>query len=305
MFAGLLWVIATGLTWASISAVMSNVARCRVPTFLFYSIGATLTAILGWILLVDWQAAARLPLRELLIAAPLFMLPGLVNVASQTVMVQSLKLGHNGLSIAIRNCAGIVPFTVGLLFLNATVRWFNWIGLLLITVGLILIALSKKSSGNRTSKTVFTLKWLIAAAGSMLLSGTFQTLNMLSTVKFNTIVKIGMATPLVMTCCALGYIAAFLIWQRKSLAGGSFTGAVWRYAGVWAVLALLSYYFMFAAIDAMRAANATALVFPTVMGINISCFSVYSKIKLHEKYTALNIGCLVLCLLGVILLNLR
>ena len=305
MFTGLLLVIATGITWATISAVMSNVARYRVPTFLFYSIGASLTAICGWIFLVDWQAAVQLPLRELLIAAPLFMLPGLVNVASQTVMVQSLKLGHNGLSIAIRNCAGIVPFTAGLLFLHATVRWFNWIGLLLITLGLILIALGKKSTGNQSSTPVFSLKWLIAAAGSMLLSGTFQTLNMLSTVKFNTIVKIGMATPLVMTCCALGYIAAFLIWQRKSLTDGSFTGAVWRYAGVWAVLALFSYYFMFAAIDAMRATNTTALVFPTVMVINISCFSVYSKIKLHEKYTVLNICCLVLCLLGVILLNLR
>ena len=84
-----------------------------------------------------------------------------------------------------------------------------------------------------------------------------------------------------------------------------FSAQVWRYAIIWAVLAVFSYYFMFEAINAMRKIDAAALVFPMVMGLNVSGFSIYSKIKLREPYTPVNIACLILCLTGVILLSLR
>ncbi len=304
MFHGLIWIIATGVSWASISAVMSNVARYRVPTFLFYSIGAVLTAVMAWVFLVDWRAAVNMPLGDFLIAAPAFLIPGLINVVSQAVMVRTLKLGHNGLSVAIRNCAGTVPFMVGFLFLDARVYWFNWVGLLLITSGFVLITLSRKKSAS-DKKTGFSMKWLMFALASMMLSGTFQTFNTLATMKFNTVVKLGMATPLLMTCCAAGYISAFLIWQRDSLKIWGFSGQVLRYAAVWAVLALLSYYFMFKTLDVMRDINAAALVFPTVMGVNVCCFFTYSKFKLREPYTFVNICCLLMCLLGVVMLSVR
>jgi uncharacterized membrane protein len=250
--------------------------------------------------------ASKLSLGDFYAAVPYFLIPGIINVASQAVMVRTLKLGHNGLSVAIRNCAGLVPFSVGVFFLGSTVKWFNSIGLLIIITAFIMIALSKKNnSSNPSGHQLFSFKWLLFAAASTLLSGTFQTFNTLSTVKFNYMVKSGMATPLLMSCCAFGYITALLLWQRDAVKTINISGKVWRYAVLWAVLALLSYFFMFKTLDIMRSLNAAALVFPTIMGINVSCFFIYSKFKLREPYTLTNICCLIMCLLGVILLSLR
>ncbi len=299
MYLGLFLALCTGLSWASISAIMSNVAKYRIPTFLFYTMGATFTAAVSWIFMVNWQMAVNLSASKILVAVPCFLLPGAVNVLSQTVMVHTLKTGHNGISIAIRNCGGTVPFLVGYFFLGNKVTVLNFVGMVMIFTGLTLIATGCKNNNDKTYK--FSSAWLIAATASMLLSGTFQTLNTLITGKFPYIIECGMATPLIMSSCSAGYAIAYICSEKQTPASG-ISGDVCKYALLWGIMALLSYFFMFKTLDVMGKHNVSALVFPLVMGVNVSMFFVYSKIRLREPYSMRNVISLLLCICGVIML---
>lgn len=304
MWLGLFLALCTGLSWASISAIMSNVARCRIPTFLFYTAGSAFTAAAAWIFMVKWQQVRNFSAGEIIMAVPFFLLPGIVNVLSQTVMVRSLKLGHNGISIAIRNCAGIVPFLIGYLFLDSRVTVVNFLGMFLIFTGLILIAAGCEKTNGNLKSSGFSRIWLITAAGSMLLSGTFQTLNTLVTGKFPHIIECGLATPLLMSSCCAGYATVYFRSEKENSAA-VFSRKVWKYAICWGVMALFSYFFMFRTLTVMGAYQASALVFPLVMGINVSAFFIYSKLHLHEPYSVRNIISLLICICGVIMLAWR
>lgn len=66
-----------------------------------------------------------------------------------------------------------------------------------------------------------------------------------------------------------------------------------------------SYFFMFRALDCMNKIGGTALVFPIVIGVNITAFSLYSRFRLRERYTPLTLCSLLLCVSGIIVLTLK
>ncbi len=303
MLIGISLAVLTGLTWAIISMMMSFVAKYKVSVFKFYLIGNAVAMPVAWLLFPSWDKVAPSVMPYLLPFALILILSGLVNVASQAIMVLTMKLGHNGISIAIRNCAGAIPFLTGVLIWHNKVTLLNVAGLIMILTALFLIALN--SNKNKGPGGV-TLKWLIAVAFSLILSGTFQTLNSFSSHFSPEALNTGMRIPILFSAAALGN-GIVTLWESKMQKTEKKT--VPRIfiilPLVWCVIAISSYFIMFHAIDAMHAVNADALTFPIVIGVNISTFSLYSKFKLHEPYSLKEICCLLLCALGIIFLTLK
>lgn len=302
MAAGILFAVLTGLTWALISMTMSVVARHKISVFLFYWIGNTAAALIAWIFVPDWRSLRSLSFSALFPLLLLLTLAGFVNVASQAFMVLTLKLGHNGISIAVRNCAALIPFLIGVLVWHNEVGLLNIAGLLMLLGGLVMIALGNRSNGEADLRRV-SWKWLLAVAASLGCSGAFQTLNSLTARLAPELLNTGLRVPMLLTSCALGNCVASLLRGDMAQVRNGVPHVIPAMALGWSLTAIGSYYFMFRSLDSMNAAGASALVFPIVIGVNISTFSLYSKFRLKEPYSVLSVTSLLLCLFGIILLT--
>ena len=302
MIFGILFAILIGLSWAGISMMMSAVAHSGGSVFLFYLIGNAVAAVIAWLLIPDWNRMAEMSGMTLLSLIVPVAIAGLVNVASQAMMVWTLKLGHNGISIAVRNCAAVIPFSIGFLFWGNRVGLLNLAGLLMILTAMVQIALNSRKREERAEKR-FPLKWLLAMVLSLSCSGSFQVLNSMTARISPELLQTGIRIPLLLTSCAIGNGVVYLLIQRNSPGGGTVPRFFRVMVPGWSLLAILSYFFMFRALDMMNRVEASALVFPIVTGVNISTFSLYSRFRLREPYSAISVCSLLLCALGIIFLT--
>ncbi len=300
----MIFAILTGLSWAGISIMMSTVARNRISVFLFYWIGNTISAVAAWLFMPDWSAFDKVSGKSLTTLILLLFFAGFVNVASQAVMVLTLKLGHNGISIVVRNCAAVIPFLTGVLLWNNRVGITGFIGLAMIFSGMAGIVLGRNATVNSPSGKV-SLKWLIAVAASLALSGSYQLLNSFTARLSPETLETGIRIPLLLTSGATGNcIAFFLSRKTEAITADAKKLLLWMTVG-WSVLAIISNSFMFKTLDVMTSIGASALVYPIVIGVNIMTFSLYSRFRLKERYTWLAICSLLLCVSGIIFLTLK
>ena len=105
MFSALLWTLITALFFATISATISFLARDRMSSFNFFTIVNLAASLIAWIVLPDWSMASQVDWGMLFAFT---LITGGVNTASQAMLVLTLKLGHNGLTVAIRNLAAVI-----------------------------------------------------------------------------------------------------------------------------------------------------------------------------------------------------
>lgn len=140
-------------------------------------------------------------------------------------------------------------------------------------------------------------------AASLGCSGAFQTLNSLTARLAPELLNTGLRVPMLLTSCALGNCVASLLRGDMAQVRNGVPHVIPAMALGWSLTAIGSYYFMFRSLDSMNAAGASALVFPIVIGVNISTFSLYSKFRLKEPYNVLSVTSLLLCLFGIILLT--
>ena len=115
MLTALVWTFVTALFFATISATLSFLARDKMSSFHFFTIVNLAASAIAWIVLPNWSMAGEVNWLMLF----LFILAtGIVNTASQAMLVLTLKLGHNGLTIAIRNLAAVISMFFALIFLH-------------------------------------------------------------------------------------------------------------------------------------------------------------------------------------------
>ena len=105
MLTALTFTILTGFSFASISMIVSRIARDRISFFQFFTVSNLTTSAAAWLLLPDWTLISGVDWTKLLLLTGSI---GVVNTASQAAFVSSLKWGHNGLSVAIRNTASMI-----------------------------------------------------------------------------------------------------------------------------------------------------------------------------------------------------
>ncbi len=122
----------------------------------------------GFIFLVTTLVSAVVFLREIptiptVIAGVAF---GLSAVAFQTFYVMAFSTGPVGLTSTVANCSLFIPIVFGIFLYNEQPSVFNYIGIFLVFVALVLIPNGKKSEGGKGG-----LKWFLLACLTMIFNG--------------------------------------------------------------------------------------------------------------------------------------
>ena len=297
MFSALLWTLITALFFATISATISFLARDRMSSFNFFTIVNLAASLIAWIVLPDWSMASQVDWGMLFAFT---LITGGVNTASQAMLVLTLKLGHNGLTVAIRNLAAVISMFFALIFLHEKVSIVNFAGVAMIIVSLALIAVfSKKNSVSPDLK-----KWVPCVIIALLLSGAYQILLTGSLLLPDATRRAGVLTPALFAGCGISNLAVslFEVFSSKIKFGtGIFNRRTLTVAACWVAAAILQYFALFKALEAMKKCGMAALAWPLIIGINTSCFAVFCRLRWKEKYPLTTIIGMIGCILGVIL----
>jgi|GEM_PF-6693082 len=298
MISALIFTVLTGFSFALIAVIVSRIARGPISFFQFYTLSNLVAAAAAWILLPKW---------ELLPGADWFMIllivgsAGMVNTASQTAFVCSLKWGHNGLAETIRNSASVLSMFFGLLFLHETISIVNFSGVVLILLSLAVIAVfGKKGSFSTDLK-----KWIPAVVGSMLFSGAYQILLTGTVMLSEHDREAGIIIPCLLAANAFWNLVASLIEHRvrkEKQAFYHFSAPVRKVLFFWAGAALLQYYLLLNALSRMHEAGMASLTWPMLIGINVTAFAAFCHLKWREKYPPSTVIGMIGCILGSIMI---
>lgn len=298
MLEALIFTVLTGFSFASISVIVSRIARDKISFFQFYTLSNLTAAAAAWVLMPDWNLLSGVGWGRILLITGA---AGMVNTASQAAFVCSLKWGHNGLSATIRNSASVISMFFALFFLHETISIVNFSGVVLILLSLAVTAVF----GKKNSFAADLKKWIPAVVGSMLLSGIYQILLTGTVLLSEHDRKAGIIIPCLLVSGACWNLLASLIEhgiRREKEKFYHFSAGEWKVLAVWAGAALLQYYLLLNALNRMREAGMAALTWPMLIGINVTAFSVFCRLKWKEKYPPATVIGMIGCVLGLIMI---
>ena len=301
----LLFTVLTGLSFASISIIVGRLAKDRISFFQFFTLSNLIASAAAWALMPTWSLVPGIEWGKVLLITGSI---GLVNTASQAALVCSMKWGHNGLSVAIRNTASMISMLFALIFLHEKISVINAFGVLVVIVSLAVIAIfGKKNSVSSDLK-----KWIPAVIGSLLLSGTYQILMTSTVILPETTRKAKVIVPCLMGFCCIGNLIASLIEQKirnnKDIRDEDdrklfhFDKKVWQVLFCWVAGALIQYYLLLRALSSMREAAMASLAWPMLIGVNVTTFSIFCRLRWKEKYPLTTIIGMVGCVAGIIMM---
>lgn len=264
--------IGVGVMWAIVGAIMSSVASSGRSITAFYAVGNGLTALVAWILFVDWQAInGDIPYLRALIFW--MVVAGIVNGVGQILMISAMRRGLRNATWGIGQSAMLVSCLATVILFGEQPGAIGWTGILCLMMALYFLSSAPDpSADNRESSRT----WLMLSLGTLLAMGAAQVL-MGYPSRWDGFVDVArLRTPVTLTSAALFYTLVMLaLRQRVSRMdlGLSF---------FWSLAALASYYALFLCLDKMAEHRLAGLVYPIGVGTCIVIFSLYSRVALSE-----------------------
>lgn len=295
MIEGIFITIGVGILWILIVIIMSRVASTGIFIFAFFGIASGLTALVAWVLIVDWQAllagtAARLPELVLWIS-----LTGALNAAAQALVVGTMRRGHMGMTWAVSQTAIIIPFVGSVLIWRETPGLTGWCG-----VGCILAAIAvlarEHGSANDPSRDRL---WLPLALLTFLTLGLAQLLLGVPSHWTNCPDSARLRIPILLST---GTVVHVLIIFIKRI---HVDIRILPLCLAWTALGLVSLIGLFKCFDIMAQFGLAGIVYPLAVGTSIVGFSIYSHIRLREMYTRTTMAGLSVAIIGIILIACR
>ncbi len=294
----LLFTLLTGFSFASISMIVSRVAKDRISFFQFFTLSNLLASVMAWIILPNWELVPGVNWWKVLLLTGSV---GVVNTSSQAAFVCSFKFGHNGLSAAIRNTASMLSMIFGLLVLHEKISLINAFGAVVVLSSLAVIAIF----GKKNSLSSDLKKWIPAVAASFLFSGLNQILLTGTVLLSPTDRESGVIIPCILLSVGTANIIAAQIekiirhTEEKFF---NFDTRTWRVLFCWSCAALVQYYLLMKALAYMREAEMASLTWPILIGVNVTSFAIFCRLRWKEKYPLTTLIGMFGCVLGIIMM---
>jgi drug/metabolite transporter (DMT)-like permease len=292
---GLLLTLAVGAVWTLVGVAMGTVARRGWSLVAFYLVGTWCVALPSWLLLPRWGALlagqVRVPpgLLGVLVAA------GVANTAGQVLLVTSMRRGNPAVAWTIGQSAMVVSYLWTVLVWHDPLSWNATLGMGLVVLALAALATRRAATASATHPAG---NWPLLALGACLSVGTAQILLMLPSRLPALADTGGLRIAVINSTAAVAYLVAWGL-RRPPIPRPVVAAALG-----WAVLALLSYGLMFAALDELGAHRLTGVFFPLGVGTCILGFALHARLIAREHLSPQQVLGLGAGLIGVLLLAL-
>lgn len=316
MFLGITLLALLGCGWTVIGGMDSFAARrnANIPRILFYQ--GLLTIVIGIVVMLiqkehlDWQNP------QFIFIAGSLVVSGIAAYLANFLLCLSMALGPNGIIWSIYQAAMLVPFALGITIHHDMLTAMRIIGLVLLLTGLMALGIggdirkmnkefaSLQNAPALTPRTPKRLVWLIPALLAFLTNGmTMYTLALPSRFQQN---DLELSSITRSTLLHLGLVLGSIVhafFKKDIIALPTKIEA--NLSIVFIIIGLINYYALqFPGIDLLTTAGAGAIALAIPVGVCVSAFTIYSALRLKEKYTPLEWTGLVACAFGVVVITL-
>ncbi|MBN2713777.1 MAG: hypothetical protein JXR97_15270 [Planctomycetes bacterium] len=266
----ILLMVVTGCMWSALGVVMLTVNRRGIPAVDYYGLGALAAVFTSLATLVRWDQINWLDPRLMHMAFYLVG-GGIINSIAQVMIIVNLGRGPKAPIWAISQSAMVIPFLTGLIAFDERLSAAGGAGILLLLFALAILGQPKKRITENQEQSTAS-NWFLFAAATMILLGISQAIVALPSRWENFSDSGNLRTPLT---CFGSFIGMTMVklGRRKNY---SLDGI--GLCACFAVLATLSYWLLFKAMDLLALVQMTGIAFPLGIGTCITAFSVYTWI---------------------------
>lgn len=288
--------VITGCLWAGVGMNMVAVNKRRMSPVYYYGLGTFFTVILASLFIikwgeVQWSNPCTLYMSVILISG------GVVNSISQVLIIHNFGRGPRAPIWAITQSAMIIPFFVGVFAFGEKLEFLSILGMCSIIGSLVIFASAKKQSGKDAEFSYDSNKWFWVAIVCLILVGLGQAVMGIPS-HWREFKDTGnLRTGLVCLGSFIGMSSNKIIRKEPY----KFDGI--HLIGIFAVLAVLSYWLLFKSIDILTPYAMTGIVFPVGVGTCICVFSVVNWIRDKSSFCIGEVCGVFLTLAGILMLS--
>lgn len=303
MYLGVFLLILMGFLLTLEGYVYSAAALRHADATRILFTSALLMVILGCVLL-PFQPLPSLGNPTICMLLMLLFLSGMLTYLGSILLCRAMEIGPNGIGWAIFQASMLFPFTLGIMVHGDHATACRLVGIAALTIGILAMGIGADRKHAQEHRAGTRGKWLLLVAGTFLANGVTQylttiasrypeELEQLTTINRSSVVYLG-----VIAACLLHATAAPALRKLPSR-------TECLLALEMLVVYLVGYYFLlFKGIDLVTEAGAGAIAFPIPVGVCIIAFTLYSLIRLRERYSPAEWAGLALCTTGVIVIAL-
>lgn len=298
MLFGILALIASGMSWVLVGAVMGAAPKKNVSAAAVQLYGALIAVLVGVVLLLILGGTAGI-VKDFNKYLAAYFISGFLNCIGMSLMSDAMQKGPNGIVWTIIQSAMIYPFAVGIIFFNVEGTLIRYCGMAVIFTALLLFGFGKENSaGSGNWKLPAFLGWLVIGAqqNMHILPSYFEAGRAMSPIMRAIFTSLGTIV------CAL-LLMSFIRKQRAPVRESFCNKYFWIFVfGLQSVGLTVTYLLQFPGIDAMAKHGLGNASYPVMVSSCLIGFFLYSAFFLHEKIRLIHYLALLCCFCGIIMI---
>ncbi len=266
----------TGFLWALVGVIFSHVSRQNIEFVSFMFVSSLINATGAWIFIfkpnypVGGGGVVWLNMVVVMVFASLFGSLGF------QLMSLAMRKGNRGVIWAVSQSAMILPLFAAVFFFNEKLGVLNWLGIILILVGLATLGIKK----NATEKSINSAGgWLWMTYAVFLLVGISLALTTLPSHWKSFHDGASLRLPVIFTTSALYFMVQIIAKGKKFL-----TRRIFMLGLTYSAVVFLGQICLYRSLDGLAQFGRVGMVYPVAMGICVLLFSIYSVLLLKDEF---------------------
>ena len=302
---GVICLIATGLFWVLLGAIVGAVERRGISTALLMLLLASgMVAICGGVVAV--LPASPLSPRQYALAATSLFCAGFFDYMLFLTMGRAMRNGPNGIVWTVAQSGVIFPFLFGVFFYSVPVTLVRGVGMVAVLAALVCNGLAKRfgetqgSDSGAGSWRFWMFLAFLAAGGNQVFT---------NWPSYYEVIRDGFSAYSRTFWLYAGYLAGFAFSENRRLFQRSYwrqfgNRQLWGFAGLWIVGTLVvNFWLTFRGIDLVTAHGLGAICYPVMVCSCLVGFPIYSTLVLRERCTALQWTALATGVAGIVMIS--
>ena len=304
---GIIAMVIHGSSWCLVGLVMGESPKKGVSPALVQLGGSIFSTAAGLVILSFTGKFSHAPWGVTAAVMADYFLIGVMNFILMELMSYAMQRGPNGVIWSVIQSAMIFPFVCGVLFFGVKMNFLRILGVVLLLGALACFGLSKDNA-SRPSRPG---SWRIPAFAGLLLAGVQQSLATLPSYypvarEVSSITRTLSAGSGIMAAAVIYTLRHMTPEMRDQIRNSFRNKTLLKYIMILQGFGLFFAYALFyPGLDTMAANGLGGMCYPILVGSCILSFTAASLLMLKEKMRPIQLGALVCCISGLVLICMK
>ena len=298
---GIIAMVIVGASWCLVGFVMGDAPKRGIEPGLVQFMGFLFSCMFSTAVMIATDTVPKCPWQITLFTCGSIALGGFLNFFQLQLMSYAMQRGPNGVIWSVIQSALVFPFIAGIIFFDVVLNFARGAGIIFLLAALVLFAFTKDNGGTGGN-------WRLPAFAALLITAIQQNLTGLPAYfpearAVSSIVRALSAASGGLMAAVVFYLVKMNREQWNTLRSNVKNPVLWIYVVSLQLFNLIFAYTLFyPGMNAMADAGLGGMSYPMMVGSCIVSFSLTAVWLLKEKFSWFQLGALLVCITGLILI---